>query len=163
MIDRKTESVDGGNGCYMKNFFTAPRTGQSTLFRNAVILTSFFNVQAPIKTPGYVKFKNLDYSKGVDISSSLNITYCDSICSQMPTCNGYVINSGRCYFKANFIYPLFGVMGITSLRSQASRQYSIQNGVLYSGTDMLYYYGSLNSCQQACDALLGCVGYVIYG
>lgn len=147
----------------MKRSFPKLNSGFTNVLRITVVLTSHFNVLPAITIyTDYVPFVAMNIASGIDLATYKSFDGCNIHCNQNPNCIGFVIGlEENCWLKS--INSNIEInTGVTSFyQVQSKRVYTIMNGMEYQGTLIFYYQGPLASCQQACDALTGCVGYVM--
>lgn len=151
----------------MKPNFPPISTGSSSTIRNTVVLSSYFNVQPAVSIyTDYVPFQNMNIAAGQNLQTFVNDPIgCNTHCSQNPICIGFItIYYGQdfyCWLKSINSNAIPNSGFTASYQVQPKRSYTIANSLEYQGNLLIYYVGPLTSCQQACDALTGCVGYVI--
>lgn len=147
----------------MKGSFPLMNAGASNVLRNTVILQSYSILVQPAVYSfiDYVPFSNVNIG-GYNLVSYNTPTGCNTYCYLNPACVAFVIFSNTCYLKflSSDYYYYVGAYTTSFFPTQPQRLYTIRNGLEFQGTDIFYYLGSLSSCCQACDALIGCVGYV---
>lgn len=135
----------------------------SSIYRNTVILTSYFYVQeATYPFIEYVPYVWSVFGTGNDLKTFNTTVGCETHCNQTKTCVGYTIGMviNECSLKSTVSTFHSNPYFISYLKTQTRRNYSFQNGVEYQGENIAYFYGAFTFCSQACDALPGCIGYV---
>lgn len=148
----------------MKWIITTAITISTNALRNTVILQGYTTfVQPPTYSyTDYVPYAYMNIAAGTDLSYYYNSKNdCNLQCSQTSNCIGFVTdNSNDCWLKPINSNIQNSSWTTSYYRVQPKRSYAISNMVEYQGTVIIYYQGPFITCQQACDALTGCVGYV---
>lgn len=142
----------------MSQFPSIP--GVPSTNRNTVILSS---ISQPPSYPfnDYVPFPGTDVSIGIDILPIISIDGCNTRCTLNIRCVGFVTRGGDdCYMKPELSNPIHNSLTSAYFRVLPRRQYTVYNNLDFY-VENISYYGKRNECNQACDALPKCVGYVI--
>lgn len=144
----------------MKKFFSLSATGVSNTFRNTVKLVSS-EQQAVYPFVHFVPFPSTSFVNGQDLT--LSNLKCDNQCKQTVTCLGYSSNQDNCKLQS-IDSNLTNIPGMTSyFRVQSKREYLVFSFLDFPKSSALVFYnGNRNECQQACDSLTGCIGFVNY-
>lgn len=146
----------------MKTNFPAISLGKSSPTHNTVILSSYFEDKPAIVTyVDYVPFLYVNVASGDNLVTFDTTFGCNYQCNQNEDCVAFVYFLEKCYLKSINSIIVKSIDTISFLKVQPKRLYTPQIGLEYIGNDILYYFGTFHSCQQACDSLTGCVGYVI--
>lgn len=130
---------------------------------NTYFLASTVNVQ-PASYPftDYVPFPNTDMSAGLFLGATHQDPGCNSVCNITPSCVGFVTTStGICYLKSANSNPVENSDMTAYYQVKPVRQYFLYNSLDFVQPHIIFFRGDRNQCRQACDALPGCVGYVI--
>lgn len=135
-------------------------TGYLNSYRNTVMLSS---IVQPASYPftDYVPFHGTDVSAGHYISPLYPAPGCNNVCSQTKACAAFSTSYGSCYLRSTNTNPTKNDNAISYYPVQPEREYTIYNSIDYIQTNIIFYNGNRNECRQACDALPGCVGYVM--
>lgn len=100
-----------------------------------------------------------DYSFGGNFQQTKN-TSCSYLCDYNLPCNMYSTSSAYgCYLAATSGFPSPSTGTFSNLVRQASRIYNQLLNVAFSNV-ILTVPGNITYCNEACNAILGCVGYV---
>lgn len=152
----KIEDIDVP-GCKMISDFIV--TGIPSSSHNTVILSS---VVQPPSYPyiNYIPFIGTDMSAGINLGYSSS-SGCDAVCLNTVGCIGYVTSWNDCYLRAVTTHPNTNNNATSFYQIKPVRKYTVYNYIDYVIPHMITYNGDRRECRQACDALPGCVGYVI--
>lgn len=133
--------------------------------RNTVIISGYYTAQVSVfPYTDFVPFQNTDFNANqiVLALNSWNPTNCNVSCAQSIGCIGFVTTHDNCILKTQISSLVVDVTKTSSFMVQPQRNYTIFNGIDFPSNDFItYFVGGRNLCQQACDALQICVGYVM--
>lgn len=109
----------------------------------------------------FVPFKNINIASGTNLAFYDTTLGCNTHCMQTASCVAYVYYAGNCYLKSTDSNIITSTDTISYFKVRPQRVYSVFNGINFDMPSIAFYNGNHNECRQACDALTGCVGYVI--
>lgn len=155
----KIEIVDSIGCSMMANFqiLGTPATNRNTVMLSTIV--------QPASYPyfDYIPFKYTDVSVLQDLVPNTSVSLCSNVCSHSATCVGFVISEiDSCKLKSITKNPVIKLNSTVYYQVMPKRQYTSYNFLDFDAKDIVPYNGNRRECRQACDALPGCVGYVIF-